>query len=377
MVHVFIVNETTLKYHLEYMFAGTGAKDKKSPFLQNSTISYNASTERHLVGMIADVSRIRPGDKIVFYLQASTMSEGKFFGFFNVDSLAFFDENDENNYLGTELGKGLSYRIHISPDRVYAKGATEHDYLDSLHGIDKVTDMCWSLIYRKLKGNRGCTMITNKEYNRLKDILEAKNNHQILQNTGGFTYNSNSKQIEATMTTHVYSGRQDSIDIKNRLITKFNSNRAFESHLQAYILQNIDKEPLKRMLLQDNLSTWIGNEVSCGVGMQRIDIMTVQETDETAYLNVIELKCGEAYDDIINRQLPWYIKWLNDYIVDTFDKHVIIQPVVLTYETEGVIAGANITGIELKQNTELMPVKNIFFSINNNEIVFRELTGEN
>ena len=25
MTHVFIVNDTTLKYHLEYMFAGTGA----------------------------------------------------------------------------------------------------------------------------------------------------------------------------------------------------------------------------------------------------------------------------------------------------------------------------------------------------------------
>lgn len=30
--HVFIVNEQTFKYHLEYMFAGTGAGDKKSPF---------------------------------------------------------------------------------------------------------------------------------------------------------------------------------------------------------------------------------------------------------------------------------------------------------------------------------------------------------
>lgn len=30
--HVFIVNEQTFKYHLEYMFAGTGARDKKSPF---------------------------------------------------------------------------------------------------------------------------------------------------------------------------------------------------------------------------------------------------------------------------------------------------------------------------------------------------------
>ena len=31
--HVFIVDKTTFKYHLEYMFAGTGAKDKTVPFI--------------------------------------------------------------------------------------------------------------------------------------------------------------------------------------------------------------------------------------------------------------------------------------------------------------------------------------------------------
>ncbi len=31
--HVFIVNEQTLKIYLEYLFAGTGAKDRLSPFL--------------------------------------------------------------------------------------------------------------------------------------------------------------------------------------------------------------------------------------------------------------------------------------------------------------------------------------------------------
>ena len=31
--HVFVVDETTFKYHLEYKFAGTGAKDKQSSCL--------------------------------------------------------------------------------------------------------------------------------------------------------------------------------------------------------------------------------------------------------------------------------------------------------------------------------------------------------
>ena len=47
-----------------------------------------------------------------------------------------------------------------------------------------------------------------------------------------------------------------------------------ESHLQAFILQNLDKDNnLKKLLTKSKKIEWIGNEVSCGVGMQRIDIM--------------------------------------------------------------------------------------------------------
>lgn len=132
--HVFIVNEQTFKYHLEYMFAGTGAGDKKSPFLYNASVSFNANSERNLVGMIADISRIQIGDNIIFYLQATSGKQGQFFGVFTAKSKAFFDENDSDNYLKAELGKGLSYRILIeaSDYGVYRKGITEHEYLDSL-----------------------------------------------------------------------------------------------------------------------------------------------------------------------------------------------------------------------------------------------------
>ena len=34
-IHVFVVDSTTFKLHLEYLFAGTGAQDKTSPFLND------------------------------------------------------------------------------------------------------------------------------------------------------------------------------------------------------------------------------------------------------------------------------------------------------------------------------------------------------
>ena len=133
-IHVFVVNQITFKQHLEYMFAGTGAKNRMSLFLEKSDIKFQPTTERNLVGMIADISRIRPDDKIIFYLQATVNNPGMFFGIFKAKSAAFFDENDNKNYLSDELGKGLSYRIEIEADTVYSYGITEHEYLDDLTG---------------------------------------------------------------------------------------------------------------------------------------------------------------------------------------------------------------------------------------------------
>ena len=95
MTHVFIVDKITFKYHLEYMFAGTGAKDKQAIFLTNHTVpndkkSFPSVTERNLVAMIADISRVKVGDKIIFYLQSTSESSGMFFGVFQAISNPFF-----------------------------------------------------------------------------------------------------------------------------------------------------------------------------------------------------------------------------------------------------------------------------------------------
>ena len=73
--HVFIVDSTTFKLHLEYLFAGTGARDNEIDFNNNPNTSLHATTENMLIGMIADGSRVRQGDQIVFYLQQE-FSEG-------------------------------------------------------------------------------------------------------------------------------------------------------------------------------------------------------------------------------------------------------------------------------------------------------------
>ena len=329
--HIFIVNEKTFKYHLENMFAGTGAKDKEVAFLNDASISFNAFTERNLVGMIADISRIQIGDNIVFYLQATTKSQGMFFGVFKAKSKAFFYENDKNNYLKTELNKGLSFRILIESSEfgVFPEGITEHEYLDSLKDKDHPYELCWSLIYRKLKGNRGCTMIMDYEFNDLINKLKHKNKHTY--HSESYSFDSKTNKIISMENKPIYKGRENSISITKRLLYKANRKNAFETHLQAYIIQNIDKLNLLKFECKE---FWLGNEVACGVGMQRIDILIKQEDDDKIYFKLIELKDEEPTQSILDYQLDWYVKWLIDYVVPNYNKkRVEITPCIIAKAT--------------------------------------------
>lgn len=339
MTHVFIVNDTTLKYHLEYMFAGTGA-NCDAPFLEDPNYQnprrkedgLTATAERNLAAMVADISRIRTGDKVVFYLQASN-HEGKFYGVFKAVGNPFYDSNN-NNYLSSEMGKALNLRIRIEPDEVYASGVSEHKALDLLDGINHPSEMCWSLIYRKLKGNRGCTMITDYEAEKLFQKIRTDNSNIALEGTA-FSYNINQEQITPIGETAQYEGEIKSVSIKDRLLVKYHRGNAFESHLQAYIVQNCLADPLRNLLHIDaKKATWIGNEVSCGVGMQRIDVVTIQEDNQSVEINVIELKDEDPYDSIITYQLPWYIDWVKNYWCPLYiGKQITIKPIVIAKKT--------------------------------------------
>ena len=373
--HIFIVNEQTFKIHLEHMFAGIGAKTKTSPFLCNASENdFNAIAERNLVSMIADISRIQIGDNIIFYLQSSKGKQGQFFGIFKAKSTAFFDENDADNYLKKELGKGLSYRILIGTSEygVYSKGITEHEYLDSLEDKNHPYELCWSLIYRKLKGNRGCTMITNLEFKDLLNKLQKRN--EKLSTSKCYTYDSINNKIIPSHENQTYSGRQNPISITDRLLYKINNKKAFESHLQAFILQNIKSLNLLKLPNQD---FWIGNEVSCGIGMQRIDILIIQEDSQKAYFKVIELKDEVPKPQIVDIQLDWYIKWLFDYIIPNYNKEIEITPCIIAAKTSDEKIITHIKEYIFKNrnsHTTIHSTEYLAFNISNGEIQFEKIT---
>jgi hypothetical protein len=308
--HVFVVDNATFRSHLEHMFAGTGAKDYSVDFNEQRVTALSHMRENLLVAMIADSLRVRIGDYVLFYLQQNfqqNVREGKFYGIFRVsEAPSFLDHNDAQQYLATQLGKSLTFRTLIEPLQVYAHGVTEWEALDEIRNIQSPNQMLWSLIYRKLKGNRGNTMITIYESERLRYLIRDKNDRRVIEATS-FSFDLADQVIIPHPNRSPYRGRKEAINVLPRLIEKFGRNTQFESHLQAYIIQNIENIGI----FDDETIEWLGNEVSCGVGMQRIDIMLSAERAARTIIP-IELKSTVAAVGITT-QIQRYVDWIQQY----------------------------------------------------------------
>ena len=379
--HVFIVDTNTFKYHLEYLFAGTGAKDTKVDFNNNPNTSLYHAKENNLVGMIADSQRLRKGDFVVFYLQqnySKKVYEGKFYGIFKVkEDLSFLDNNDSEQFLKNELVKSLTFRTLLEPFEIYSKGVTEWEALDEIKHIQSPNQMLWSMIYRKLKGNRGNTMITIYESERLFKLLRDKNNRQMLSGDR-FTFDILAQEIKQDINRHNYTGRKEKINILPRLINKYQNNRAFETHLQAYIVQNIGRNTnnsLDKFLLNGSNFEWLGNEVSCGVGMQRIDIALSLIKNSIKLILPIELKAVEASTDNIF-QIQRYIDWLEQYYIP--NRISDVQPVLISKKIVNKNTNNYRNIIESfkyfnDKNNRCMPIKYIEYELEEDKLNFQEV----
>ena len=336
--HVFVVDVKTFPVHLRYKFAGTGAREHQIDFNNSVTSSLHHSPENMLAGMMADIGRIRKDDSIIFYLQqnAQRIPEGRFYGIFRaIEDYSFIDNNDGNQFLKSSLGKSLTFRTLFETDRVYPEGVTEWEALDEIKRISKPNQMIWSLIYRKLKGNRGCTMITEYEQERLYDLLDRKSE--------GTTLNCEDQTLDFNISTQrifckdespsIYSGRKEPINLMPRLAQKYHNGRAFEAHLQAEIVGGLGRknDALSQLLIGDYPIEWLGNEVSCGVGMQKIDVMFAFIKDGIRYISPVELKSVQIQSAHV-RQVQRYVDWVQQYYIPNLPS--IISPTLITLKSQ-------------------------------------------
>lgn len=311
--HLFIVDEISFKYHLEYGFVGTGS----------ANTSFN-------IKLWTDIIRLKENDKIIFYVQ----NNKKFYGFFKVTSTPFFDSNHylQPNimpYLGGKNNIRLQYRALMNADNVFSEGIEEFELIDILP--EKSSDVLWSILYRKLKGSRGCSPVFKIEYDIIFKKISEKNNNKKLV---GCNFSYNNGRIKITKNNSTYQERQISYDIKSDIL----KNVYFEHHLHSLLL---DKLPN----LIFNSPEWVGNEVYSGSGMQSIDILSI---DNNNIFNIIEVKKDEIPKNI-TEQVRKYIQWLKNRFQNFISTN--FQPILF---------GKKITG-STKQNSRL----NEFTTFNN------------
>jgi len=330
--------------------------------------------------MIADSQRVRKNDYVIFYLQQDVQKriyEGKFYGIFKVrEDLSFLDNYDDSQFLKGELVKSLTFRVLIEPYEVYAKGVTEWEALDEIKYIQSPNQMLWSLIYRKLKGNRGNTMITIYESERIFKLLRDKNSRRSLDGSN-FAFDFSKQEMKLDDNQYAYTGRREKIDILPRLIRKYNEGKAFEPHLQTYVVQNIGRN--KNQGLDDCLIgglplEWIGNEVSCGVGMQRIDIVLSIIKNNINIVMPIELKSVEATTDNVI-QIQRYVDWLEQYYIP--NRISDIQPVLISMKIEDKNQPYYLDSINSfkafnRKNNRCLPLKYVEYELKNNNLEFQE-----
>lgn len=218
-------------------------------------------------------------------------------------------------------------------------------------------------------------MITVYETERLFKLLSDKNNRQPLTGTN-FTLDVQNQAIQLATTHHSYTGRQESINILPRLIKKYTEGKAFESHLQTYIVQNIGRQtnPSLDTCLLDSLQLeWLGNEVSCGVGMQRIDILLGALKDIARIIIPIELKANEASPDCVF-QLQRYVNWLEQYYIP--NRISDIQPILVA------LAPSSRTSVIYRQSTNAfhqfkadnprcLPLKYVEYQVGSGTLTFQ------
>lgn len=344
--HVFIVNDDTFPYHLKYLFAGTGASygPKKQPVW----------VDWH-IGLLSDIKRVRPGDFVIFYIEATKKVKGGFYGIFRIaEQHPLVFHTPKENGFEPNLGKKLIYRTLIEPYEVYSEGVPEWEALDKLPVY--ATEIQWSLIYRKLKGKRGCTPLLPWEAQRLMDMIRNKNSRNPIANSnfnGGFDWDIKNRKIITTQSRSNYplsrnynfnpldaiyyiQNNQKSFEgyLKSSrnfevLPQHLRRNRSYENYLQLYFTENIGNDSNLNHIVGNNL-IWFGNEVACGVGMQKIDILTICQNKERKEYRLIELKDEPIQPEIIE-QIEYYVNWASQnsgrHLEEAFNWN--IRPVIV------------------------------------------------
>lgn len=349
--HLFIADENSLRFHIEYGFVGTGYRND----------DFN-------IGLWKDIERLKIGDKIIFYVQ----SLKKFFGVFEVASEPFFD-NSNPLYLeqanpslisnGETIQIRLRYRALTIPCRIYQNGIDEFDLIDILP--PNTEDVLWSILYRKLKAKRGNSPLFPIEFNIIENKLQEIND--IPLDFDNYTFEN--QQIVQNIDVSNYVGDTNrQINLKHQILT----GSYTEHHLHALLLEFLPSHIFGQNIL------WIGNEVFSGAGMQAIDLMSIDQQNGQNIYRIIEVKKGHIPVAIL-KQVKKYSQWVKGRF-NIQNPEITILPVVIGQKSSLIQRRNRTQRIAEFNNLNLsLPIKYFEYEVNvqENAIIFWEIDLDN
>lgn len=261
----------------------------------------------------------------------------------------------------------------LEPYEVYSEGVAEWEALDKLPVY--ATEIQWSLIYRKLKGKRGCTPILPWEAQRLMDMIRNKNKGKPIADAkfkDGFDWDKERRKIiTASLRKKYPCPRNFSFDTLKMIYDLQKRNRAYETHLQLYFSENIGIDKNLTPIVGDKL-IWFGNEVAAGVGMQKIDILTISEKEnKKKEYRIIELKDELLTSNIID-QIEYYVNWASQnsgkHLDGAFDWNT--QPIIVAPKSDPKIWPDIVTAFKTYNKKQIsLPILYFEFQIPSSRII--------
>ncbi|MDE1868888.1 MAG: hypothetical protein KGH60_02900 [Candidatus Micrarchaeota archaeon] len=330
-------------------------------------------------GLLYDIKTYRKGDYVIFYQmrvdESSPLSRG-FRDVFRIVSDPFYDDTSVTSDTNTVLGKcpicGYSYSEkpdndgiyhctnpnvnphtiptgqHILPYRVLIEPVMRFDdpvddntaYIDVEDNGELPT-----LRWRKITGagrSRSAQRILPEEAEKLVRLMKKINANY--QNDSLKTLNYTTPQMIANkLVPETLNIVRDTSGVPLYTV-KRNGSLADESGLEAWMLENIDKNiPVLAEIIGDldELEFW-GNNVQDGVGGENADILTLHKRNGKRFkATVFELKKDEVNKDTINQVLnpekQNYAKWIGQLVTANCNppiEKLQIQPIMVGFKVD-------------------------------------------
>ncbi len=296
--HIFTVNETTFKTHLNYMFAWTGSWTWDE-------------WQEHQFWALTDILSLREWDNILFYVERYW-----FYWVFKVkkfdnDNCVFYEPLEDHKYADRLNRKILTYRVFMDVNDkigVFRKWISEWNMIENPTNIKDLSiyNIQWSWVFKKLKWNRWCLSIPDDEFSSMVSIL-SQNNHKL---QSGLNFDFDNGIIKPLNNPQI---KYWDIKIEITYEKIYNSLQIIhqEIDLRKFFTSKIGNTDsnIFNIIINEDVNL-ILNEIKCSFWDKSMDLLISTKSNE-CYL--IELKNNFEYNESIYGQLYWYSRWISSY----------------------------------------------------------------